>query len=210
MNDSATAFAAIAFDAGDARERALDHLEAGLATNTRSTSDVPFDDIGARLELDRGRRSAGSTPPHARSWRCSLLRPGAPAIDDGIGMLRDRETVGGGWNYGNRVVLGEDLEPYAQTTAAAMVALQGADAALERRAASLRCDGSGARSVDGALTVALATAALRLHGDDDAGAVRARALRRVRTHGVHGRRRRARVGRDRDRSGARCDCEVTR
>ena len=46
-------------------------------------------------------------------------------------MLRDRETVGGGWNYGNRVVLGEDLEPYAQTTAAALVALQRADPALE-------------------------------------------------------------------------------
>ena len=88
----------------------------------------------------------GWVDPTARAvLALRLLRPGAPAIDDGVGMLRDRETVGGGWNYGNRVVLGEDLEPYAQTTAAALVALQRADPALEQRGLStLR--GCGARS----------------------------------------------------------------
>ena len=96
-----------------------------------------------------------------------LFRPDAPAIDDGIGMLRDRETVGGGWNYGNRVVLGDDLWPYAQTTAAALVALQRADLELERRGIStLRR--LWREEHDGGLSVALATAALRLHGDDDA------------------------------------------
>ncbi len=108
VNDSATAFAAIALGAGDARERALDHLEAALAPDARSTSDVPFD---ASMHGWAWTESTfGWVDPTARAvLALRLLRPGAPAIDDGVGMLRDRETVGGGWNYGNRVVLGEDL-----------------------------------------------------------------------------------------------------
>ena len=110
----------------------------------------------------------GWVDPTARAvLALRLLRPDATAIEDGVGMLRDRETVGGGWNYGNRVVLGEDLWPYAQTTAAALVALQGADPALEQRGLStLRRLWRAER--DGGLSVALATAALRLHGDADA------------------------------------------
>jgi hypothetical protein len=166
VNDSATAFAAIALGAGDARERALDHLEAGLAPDARSTSDVPFDASTHGWAWTES--TFGWVDPTARAvLALRLLRSDAPAIDDGVGMLRDRETVGGGWNYGNRVVLGEDLEPYAQTTAAALVALQGADPTLEERGLStLKRLWPAER--DGGLTVALATAALRLHGDDDA------------------------------------------
>jgi hypothetical protein len=112
----------------------------------------------------------GWVDPTARAvLALRLLRPDAAAIDDGVGMLRDRETVGGGWNYGNRIVIGEDLPPFAQTTAAALVALQRADPALEERGLStLKRLWRAER--DGGLTVALATAALRLHGDDDADA----------------------------------------
>ena len=154
LNDSATAFAAIALGAGDARERALDHLETALAPDARSTDDVPFD--ASKHGWAWTESTFGWVDPTARAvLALRLLRPAAPAIDDGIGMLRDRETVGGGWNYGNRVVLGEDLEPYAQTTAAALVALQarrphaggtralGAPAAVAR-GARRRADG-GAR-----------------------------------------------------------------
>jgi hypothetical protein len=166
VNDSATAYAAIAFDAGDARERALDHLEAAMAPDTRSTSDVPFDASVHGWAWTEA--TFGWIDPTARAvLALRLFRPRTTAIDDGIGMLRDRETVGGGWNYGNRVVLGEDLPPFAQTTAAAMVALQGADPTLEARGLSaLRRLWPEER--DGGLTVALATAALRLHGDEDA------------------------------------------
>ncbi len=168
LNDSATAYAAIALGAGDARERALDHLEAGLAPDIRSTSDVPFD--ASKHGWAWTESTFGWVDPTARAvLALRLLRPGAPAIDDGVGMLRDRETVGGGWNYGNRVVLGEDLPPFAQTTAAALVALQDADPTLEERGLStLKRLWRAER--DGGLTVALATAALRLHGDDDADA----------------------------------------
>ena len=166
VNDSATAFAAIAFDAGDGRERALDHLEATLARSVGSTSDVPHDASVHGWAWTEG--TFGWVDPTARAvLALRLFRRGAPAIEDGIGMLRDRETVGGGWNYGNRAVLGDDLWPYAQTTAAAMVALQHADPELEGRGVStLRRLWRVER--DGGLSVALATAALRLHGDDDA------------------------------------------
>ena len=127
MNDSATAFAAIALGAGDGRDRALDHLEATLAPDRSARrADVPLD---ASVHGWAWTESTfGWVDPTARAvLALRLLRPGAPAIEDGVGMLRDRETVGGGWNYGNRVVFGEDLWPYAQTTARALVALQGAD-----------------------------------------------------------------------------------
>jgi hypothetical protein len=166
VNDSATAFAAIAFDAGDGRERALDHLEATLARSVRSTSDAPHDSTVRGWAWTEG--TFGWVDPTSRAvLALRLFRPGAPAIDDGIGMLRDRETVGGGWNYGNRVVFGDDLQPFAQTTAAAMVALQRGDPELVRRGLStLRRLWREERG--GGLSVALATAALRLHADDDA------------------------------------------
>jgi hypothetical protein len=39
-------------------------------------------------------------------------------------LLYDRMCVGGGWNYGNKRVLGEDLWPYPDVTAIALIALQ--------------------------------------------------------------------------------------
>ena len=112
----------------------------------------------------------GWVDPTARAvLALRLLRPDAPAIEDGVGMLRDRETVGGGWNYGNRVVFGGDLWPYAQTTASALIALQGADPALEQRGLStLRRLWRDER--EGGLSLAMSSAALRLHGDADADA----------------------------------------
>jgi hypothetical protein len=50
-----------------------------------------------------------------------------------VNLLRDRESVEGGWNYGNRAVLGEDLPPFAQTTAIALIGLSGLDPDLESR-----------------------------------------------------------------------------
>jgi hypothetical protein len=91
---------------------------------------------------------------------------------DGVALLRDRESAGGGWNYGNRVVLGEELPPFAQTTAIALIGLSGFDRALERRGlATLRRlwrDESA-----GELSLATALAAFRVHAADvDATAVR--------------------------------------
>ncbi len=46
--------------------------------------------------------------------------------DEAVELLLDRACVGGGWNYGNRTVLGEDLWPYPDTTAIALLALMDA------------------------------------------------------------------------------------
>jgi len=43
----------------------------------------------------------------------------------GEGMLLDVRAKDGGWNYGNRTARGEDLRSYPETTAIALVGLQG-------------------------------------------------------------------------------------
>jgi len=56
------------------------------------------------------------------------LRPGSPErvarhVDEAERMLLDRVCADGGWNYGNSRVLGEELWPYPDTTAIALLAL---------------------------------------------------------------------------------------
>lgn len=46
-------------------------------------------------------------------------------VREGERLLLDRVCTGGGWNYGNSWVLGEDLWPYPDTTALALLALRG-------------------------------------------------------------------------------------
>lgn len=170
VNDSATAFAAIGLRAGDARERALDHLEGTLARTYRSTAAIPHDPSfhGWGWTED----TSGWVDPTSRATLAlRLLRPDAPAIADGLGLLRDRETVGGGWNYGNRVVFGDDLWPYAQTTAVALLALQGTDPELEVRGMDvLRTLWRDER--EGGLSLAMSNAVLGLRRDSDAAEAR--------------------------------------
>jgi hypothetical protein len=45
-------------------------------------------------------------------------------VEQGERMLYDRQCENGGWNYGNRAVLGEELLPYPDVTAIALLALQ--------------------------------------------------------------------------------------
>lgn len=166
MNDSSTALAALALGAGEARDRAVDHVASSLARSTPSTAAVPHDESVRGWAWTEG--TFGWVEPTSRGiLALRLLRPDAPAIADGVGLLRDRESVGGGWNYGNRIVYGESLPPFAQTTAAALIALQGADRELEVRGRTvLRRLWRDER--DGGLSLAQATAALRLHRDPDA------------------------------------------
>jgi hypothetical protein len=44
-------------------------------------------------------------------------------LDEGDRLLADRACTGGGWNYGNKRVFDEDLWPYPDTTAVALLAL---------------------------------------------------------------------------------------
>lgn len=52
-------------------------------------------------------------------------------VSEGQSLLLDRMCQGGGWNYGNREVFGQLLEPMVDTTAWALLALQRLDTAKE-------------------------------------------------------------------------------
>lgn len=76
----------------------------------------------ALLALKKMRPSLGSVFPAQR-------------VAEGERVLYDRECVEGGWNYGNRAVLGDNLPPYPDSTAIALIALQ--DQAAVRNGKSL-------------------------------------------------------------------------
>jgi len=86
-------------------------------------------------------------------------------IDEAERMILDRECLGGGWNYGNSMVLDEELWPYPDTTALALIALQDfpRPESLERSLAALEAMVEDRASV---LSLGLAVLALQLHGRD--------------------------------------------
>ncbi|MFB3737367.1 MAG: hypothetical protein ACE14W_00200 [Candidatus Velamenicoccus archaeovorus] len=169
VNDSPTALAALALGPGAARERALDHVVRAHARRVPSSAAVP---------LDPALTGWGWTPdtsawvePTARTLLAlRRLRPAASeAIAEAVAVLEDRECVGGGWNYGNRIVLGEELPPFAQTTAIALVALQDDPPELSARGrVVLR---RLWRVERGGLTLGTTLAAFRLLDDAEADAV---------------------------------------
>jgi hypothetical protein len=178
VNDSATGLGAIALGPGPERERALDYLESTHGRRVDSSSAVPIDPSVIGWAWVRGTTSW--VEPTARAlWALRVGRPQSPRIQDAVAMLRDRESVGGGWNYGNRVVLGEDLPPYAQTTAIALIGLTGLDPTLEAR--GLRSLGLLWRIESaGGLSLATALLAFLVHGRaEEARAVRTRLERLV-------------------------------
>jgi hypothetical protein len=82
--------------------------------------------------------------------------------EEAVGLLRDRQCEDGGWNYGNATVYDVDLRGYAQTTAIALIALQGASGGLVAPGLGfLRRQWS---REPGALTAAQTLVAFRLHG----------------------------------------------
>jgi len=164
---AATPLCALALPAGAARERALDHVVTHRAQTLRSDQAVPHDPSVAGWAWTLG--TAGWVEPTASALLAlRRLRPAASeAIADGVGYLRDRECVGGGWNYGNRVVLEEALPPFGQTTAMALIGLHGGSATdlIDRGVAALRRLWPAER---GPLTLATSLAAFRLLGLPDA------------------------------------------
>lgn len=177
VNDAATGLAAVAMDAGPGRERALDRLDASRAVKVGSHEAIPIDPSAVGWSWTRG--SASWVEPTARALLAfRLLRPSSPAIEDGVALLRDRETVGGGWNYGNRIVLDEVLPPFVQPTAVALMGLVNLDPELEGRGlATLRS--LWREESAGGLNVATTAVALRLHGEDREAARAERVLDRL-------------------------------
>ncbi len=86
-------------------------------------------------------------------------------IDEAERMILDRECLGGGWNYGNSRVLDEELWPYPDTTALALIALQDLrdSESVERSLTALEEMVKDRASV---LGLSLAILALQLHGRD--------------------------------------------
>jgi hypothetical protein len=86
-------------------------------------------------------------------------------IEEGERLLWDRMCVDGGWNYGNRRILGEALEPFPDTTALVLIALQGSQrhAELEH---SFRALGALLAVRASSLALALGALAAELHGRD--------------------------------------------
>jgi hypothetical protein len=162
VNDSATGLAALALDPGPERELALDYLESSRAHRVESTAATPIDASAIGWAWARG--TASWVEPTARTlWALRVTRPSSPQVVDAVALLRDRESVGGGWNYGNRVVLGEDLPPFAQTTAIALIGLSGQDPDLEARGVGTlrrlwRIESAGG------LSLATTLVAFRVHG----------------------------------------------
>jgi hypothetical protein len=82
----------------------------------------------------------------------------------GIGerMLLDRACRGGGWNYGNSNVFGQDLWPYVPTTALALLALQDKsnNVTVAQSLRRMRDDLSSEQSL---LAIGLAVIAFRVH-----------------------------------------------
>jgi hypothetical protein len=161
VNDSATGLCALAVGPGSQRERALDYLENAQARRVESTAAVPIDPSAVGWGWVGG--TASWVEPTARAlWALRVARPTSSRIADAVALLKDRGSVGGGWNYGNREVLGEELPPYAQTTAAALIGLRRLDPDLEMRGLdSLR--GLWRTEAAGGLSLAMTLAAFRIH-----------------------------------------------
>jgi hypothetical protein len=173
-DEGATGLAAIAAGPGSVRERALDRLEELEAEPVPPSEAVPLDGTIRGWPWVDG--TAGWVEPTARSLLAlRLFRPGSPRIAEAVAYLRDRRCVGGGWNYGNREVLDEVLQPFVQTTAAALMGLHGLDDPLEREGAA-RLRGLWRRERTGCLSVAFSLAAFRIVGELEEAAGAAKAL----------------------------------
>jgi hypothetical protein len=159
---AATALAALALDPGPARVRALAVLPHLEVRRTPREALVPHDPTTRGW----GWTPATSAWVEPTAWAVLALRrlqPDATAIAEGLRVLEDRECVGGGWNYGNRIVYSVDLEPFVHTTAVAVIALQGTEPALVERGRRLLLERW--RSEQGGLSLALTLAALELTGE---------------------------------------------
>lgn len=86
-------------------------------------------------------------------------------IEEAEKMMYDRMCHGGGWNYGNRSVFGENLEPYPDTTALALIALQD-HADKEENRQSVAALQTMLKDVHSGLALSWSILCLSLYGED--------------------------------------------
>ncbi len=122
--------------------------------------------------VDPSRRRAWGWTTDARStveptsrvlMAVDVLTPSDRATrEEAIRLLRERHCADGGWNYGNASVNDVDLRGYAQTTAIALIGLQGQAPDLVR--AGMRFLRRTWQDEPGGLTTAQSLLAFRLYG----------------------------------------------
>jgi hypothetical protein len=88
-------------------------------------------------------------------------------INQGESMIYDRMCAGGGWNYGNSIVYGEKLWPYADTTAIALIALQNRRDVQENRL-SFAALQNALKTVDSSLALSWSILCYDVYGPDSA------------------------------------------
>lgn len=96
----------------------------------------------------------------------------AERIREGELLLYDRMCEGGGWNYGNSNVLGENLLPYPDTTAVALIALQDHRTA-DRNRVGLQALQGMLREVESGFTLGWAILCFAIYHVETAGSQRA-------------------------------------
>ncbi|HOT26827.1 MAG TPA: terpene cyclase/mutase family protein [Candidatus Ozemobacteraceae bacterium] len=81
-----------------------------------------------------------------------------PRVEEGRKLLLDRQIPAGGWNYGNKTVYGQELIPFADTTALALLALceRVPEASIERSIRFLETDAATQESPYGLALTGLA------------------------------------------------------
>jgi len=175
-----TAWAVLAL-AGAAADSAVARRGAAwlLAVQPPSAADTMLAEARVKLAID-GSLYGWPWLPDQAAWveptalallaLGALQDAGAPAarLDEAVRYLADRRCAGGGWNFGNPVMLGARLPPRPHPTAWALMALakQRRDALRPEDIAALRAE--MARD-GGALALGLGLLALRTLGEDDDG-----------------------------------------
>lgn len=135
----AVTLGAVAGDTGDWWRRGVDWLLGARGNEGRWISLLLQRIRTPVVEFDR-RFQGWSWTPDSASWveptahslvalkKAARVIPDArlsTRIDEGERMVVDRRSKDGGWNYGNRRVLAVDLPSYPETTALALLGLQG-------------------------------------------------------------------------------------
>ena len=153
------ALAALALEGNTAR-RALSY-----AVSLRGLQPPGAADPGTRVGWGWTSDVRSTVEPTSRVLLATkALTPGERAVRrEALALLGERQCADGGWNYGNASVNDVDLRGYAQTTAIALIALQGEARALAEP--GLHFLRRSWRNEPGGLTTAQALVAFRLHGD---------------------------------------------
>lgn len=109
--------------AGDPRSAsaAVDFLLSFVSITVQNTNDLD----GSLTGWPWGKGAFSWVEPTA--WSLLALEAAGkgdhPRVEEGRKLLMDRQIPTGGWNYGNKTVYGQELIPFTDTTALALLAL---------------------------------------------------------------------------------------